>query len=165
LRDIVTNRVFGLRSGATSHFDVLIATILSHIRNRFRNFAHFVNSRKFQHTITTDKPQPTPQQNKSKANKREIIQRTWQSEQRLKSRMRLGVLQRLQIHMPSSVSAAQKISTGCATWASRTYRSVFEAELGDVIPVVHTSIGGTRIIGRLTAGKRPPKDPSETSGS
>jgi hypothetical protein len=30
--------------------------------------------------------------------------------------------------------------------------SVFEAELGDVIPVVHTSIGGTRIIGRLTAG-------------
>jgi len=36
--------------------------------------------------------------------------------------------------------------------------SVFEAELGDVIPVVHTSIGGTRIIGRLTAGKtyKPP---------
>ena len=32
------------------------------------------------------------------------------------------------------------------------YFSVFEAELGDVIPVVHTSIGGTRIIGRLTAG-------------
>lgn len=34
------------------------------------------------------------------------------------------------------------------------YGSVFEAELGDVIPVVHTSIGGTRIIGRLTAGNR-----------
>jgi len=33
--------------------------------------------------------------------------------------------------------------------------SVFEAELGDVIPVVHTSIGGTRIIGRLTAGTHP----------
>jgi hypothetical protein len=135
----------------------LIATILSHIRNR--NFAHFVrNSRKFQHTISTDKPQHH-NKTKSKANKREIIQRTWQSEQRLKSRMRLGVLQRLQTHMPSSASAAQKISTGCATWQSRTYRSVFEAELGDVIPVVHTSIGGTRIIGRLTAGKRPPRKP------
>lgn len=34
--------------------------------------------------------------------------------------------------------------------------SVFEAELGDVIPVVHTSIGGTRIIGRLTAGNSVP---------
>jgi hypothetical protein len=33
--------------------------------------------------------------------------------------------------------------------------SVFEAELGDIIPVVHTSIGGTRIIGRLTAGLSP----------
>jgi len=31
--------------------------------------------------------------------------------------------------------------------------SVFEAELADVIPVVKTSIGGTRIIGRLCAGK------------
>jgi translation initiation factor 6 len=38
--------------------------------------------------------------------------------------------------------------------------SVFEAELGDVIPVVHTSIGGTRIIGRLTAGTYPALDPS-----
>jgi len=27
--------------------------------------------------------------------------------------------------------------------------------LGDVIPVVQTSIGGTRIIGRLVAGKLP----------
>ena len=32
--------------------------------------------------------------------------------------------------------------------------SVFESELADIIPVVHTSIGGTRIIGRLTAGNR-----------
>ena len=30
--------------------------------------------------------------------------------------------------------------------------STFEAELADVIPVVKTSIGGTRIIGRLCAG-------------
>lgn len=32
--------------------------------------------------------------------------------------------------------------------------SVFESELADVIPVVHTSIAGTRIVGRLTAGNR-----------
>lgn len=31
--------------------------------------------------------------------------------------------------------------------------SVFESELADVIPVVKTSIGGTRIIGRLCAGE------------
>lgn len=31
--------------------------------------------------------------------------------------------------------------------------SVFESELAGVIPVVKTSIGGTRIIGRLCAGK------------
>ncbi|KAJ3121781.1 Eukaryotic translation initiation factor 6 [Nowakowskiella sp. JEL0407] len=34
------------------------------------------------------------------------------------------------------------------------FSSVFESELGDVIPVVHTSIGGTRIIGRLCVGNR-----------
>jgi translation initiation factor 6 len=32
--------------------------------------------------------------------------------------------------------------------------SVFEAELQDVIPIVRTTIAGTRIIGRLTAGNR-----------
>lgn len=32
--------------------------------------------------------------------------------------------------------------------------SVFESELADVIPVVHASIAGTRVIGRLTAGNR-----------
>lgn len=29
-----------------------------------------------------------------------------------------------------------------------------EAELSDVIPVVHTSIASTRIVGRVTVGKR-----------
>ncbi|KDQ57046.1 hypothetical protein JAAARDRAFT_35641 [Jaapia argillacea MUCL 33604] len=37
---------------------------------------------------------------------------------------------------------------------STNFYSAFEAELGDVVPIVHTSIGGTRIIGRLTAGNR-----------
>ncbi|CAD6582055.1 MAG: Eukaryotic translation initiation factor 6 [Cyphobasidiales sp. Tagirdzhanova-0007] len=37
---------------------------------------------------------------------------------------------------------------------STNFFSSFEAELADVIPVVQTSIAGTRIIGRLTAGNR-----------
>lgn len=34
------------------------------------------------------------------------------------------------------------------------HHSVFESELADVIPVVHASIAGCRIVGRLTAGNR-----------
>jgi len=41
-----------------------------------------------------------------------------------------------------------------AIGGSENFYSVFEGELGDVIPVIHTSIGGTRIIGRLTTGNR-----------
>ncbi|TPX67753.1 hypothetical protein SpCBS45565_g03545 [Spizellomyces sp. 'palustris'] len=41
-----------------------------------------------------------------------------------------------------------------AIGGSENFYSVFESELSDVIPVVHTSIGGTRIIGRLTVGNR-----------
>lgn len=36
--------------------------------------------------------------------------------------------------------------------ASQNFYSVFEAELADVIPITHTTIAGTRIIGRLTSG-------------
>jgi translation initiation factor 6 len=31
---------------------------------------------------------------------------------------------------------------------------VFESELSGVVPIIHTSIAGTRIIGRLTVGNR-----------
>ena len=34
--------------------------------------------------------------------------------------------------------------------------STFESELADAIPIVKTSIGGTRIIGRLCAGTNNP---------
>lgn len=37
---------------------------------------------------------------------------------------------------------------------SENFHSVFEAELGKHIPVVHTSIGGARIVGRLTIGNK-----------
>merc|ERR1712168_768195 len=38
--------------------------------------------------------------------------------------------------------------------ANENFYSTFEAELSDVTPVVHTSINGCRIVGRLTAGNR-----------
>lgn len=41
-----------------------------------------------------------------------------------------------------------------AIGGSENFYSTFEAELGDVIPVVRCSIAGTRCIGRLTAGNR-----------
>ena len=51
-----------------------------------------------------------------------------------------------------------KISTGLLKMDKYSplncYYSTFEAELSDVMPVVHTSINGCRIVGRLTAGNR-----------
>lgn len=41
-----------------------------------------------------------------------------------------------------------------AIGGSENFYSVFESELADHIPVIHTSIAGTRIIGRLTAGNK-----------
>ena len=41
-----------------------------------------------------------------------------------------------------------------AIGGSENFYSVFESELSDVIPVVHASIAGCRVIGRLTAGNR-----------
>ncbi|KAJ1336514.1 eukaryotic translation initiation factor 6 [Batrachochytrium salamandrivorans] len=41
-----------------------------------------------------------------------------------------------------------------AIGGSENFYSVFESELADIVPIVHTSIGGNRIIGRLSAGNR-----------
>jgi len=41
-----------------------------------------------------------------------------------------------------------------AIGGSENFYSIFESELADVIPVVHVSIAGCRIIGRLTVGNR-----------
>jgi len=40
------------------------------------------------------------------------------------------------------------------TGAAANFYSIFENELSDHVPVVHTSIGSTRIVGRLTAGNK-----------
>ncbi|QDS76973.1 Eukaryotic translation initiation factor 6 [Venturia effusa] len=41
-----------------------------------------------------------------------------------------------------------------AVGASENFYSIFEAELADIIPIVHSTIAGTRIVGRLTAGNK-----------
>lgn len=41
-----------------------------------------------------------------------------------------------------------------AVGASENFNSVFEAELADHIPVVKTTIAGTRLVGRMTVGNR-----------
>jgi hypothetical protein len=38
---------------------------------------------------------------------------------------------------------------------SENFYSVFEGELADAIPVVHCSVGGNRILGRMCVGKWP----------
>jgi len=39
-----------------------------------------------------------------------------------------------------------------AVGGSENFYSVFESQLADVIPVIHTTIAGTRIIGRMCVG-------------
>jgi translation initiation factor 6 len=41
-----------------------------------------------------------------------------------------------------------------AIHGSANFLSVFESELGDLIPIVSTSIAGTRLVGRLTVGNK-----------
>jgi len=64
---------------------------------------------------------------------------------------------RTQFENSSDIGVFSKLTNSyclVALGGSTNFYSTFEAELGDVIPIVHTSIGGTRIVGRLTAGNR-----------
>jgi len=64
---------------------------------------------------------------------------------------------RTQFENSSEIGVFAKLTNSyCLTsiGGSTNFYSTFEAELGDIVPVVHTSIGGTRIVGRLTAGNR-----------
>lgn len=61
----------------------------------------------------------------------------------------------LQFENSSDIGVFSKLTNSyclCAIQGSTNFYSAFESELQDVVPIVHTSIGGTRIIGRLTAG-------------
>ena len=62
----------------------------------------------------------------------------------------------IQFENSSDIGVFSKLTNSyclAALQASTNFYSAFESELQDVIPIVHTTIGGTRIIGRLTAGK------------
>ncbi|KDQ14957.1 hypothetical protein BOTBODRAFT_159016 [Botryobasidium botryosum FD-172 SS1] len=64
---------------------------------------------------------------------------------------------RTQFENSSEVGVFAKLTNSyclVALGGSANFYSTFESELGDVIPIVHTTIGGTRIVGRLTAGNR-----------
>ncbi|EDQ90875.1 uncharacterized protein MONBRDRAFT_20305 [Monosiga brevicollis MX1] len=41
-----------------------------------------------------------------------------------------------------------------ALGGSENFYSIFESEVGEVVPVIHCTVAGTRVIGRLTAGNR-----------
>ncbi|KAL7415646.1 eukaryotic translation initiation factor 6 [Mrakia frigida] len=64
---------------------------------------------------------------------------------------------RLQFENSSEIGVFSKLTNSyclTAVGGSVNFYSHFEAELQDVIPIVNTTIGGTRIIGRLCAGNR-----------
>jgi len=64
---------------------------------------------------------------------------------------------RAQFENSSDIGVFSKLTNSyCLTAlaSSTNFYSVFESELQDIIPVVHTTIAGTRIVGRLTAGNR-----------
>lgn len=61
----------------------------------------------------------------------------------------------IQFENSSDIGVFSKLTNSyclAALGGSTNFYSAFEGELGDVVPIVHTSIGGTRIVGRLTAG-------------
>ncbi|KAF5342281.1 hypothetical protein D9611_001826 [Ephemerocybe angulata] len=64
---------------------------------------------------------------------------------------------RLQFENSSDIGVFSKLTNSyclVAVQGSTNFYSAFESELQDLVPIVHTTIGGTRIIGRLTAGNR-----------
>jgi translation initiation factor 6 len=65
--------------------------------------------------------------------------------------------QRAQFENSNEVGVFAKLTNSyciCALGGSQNFYSVFEAELADHIPVVQTSIAGTRIIGRMIVGNK-----------
>ncbi len=62
---------------------------------------------------------------------------------------------RVQYENSNDIGVFTKLTNGyCLVAAGGSYNfySVFESELGSFIPVIQATIGGTRIIGRTTAG-------------
>lgn len=65
--------------------------------------------------------------------------------------------QRAQFENSNDVGVFAKLTNSyciCALGGSQNFYSVFESELADHMPVVQTSIAGTRIIGRMIVGNK-----------
>lgn len=65
--------------------------------------------------------------------------------------------QRLHFQNSSEVGVFATLTNAyclCALGASENFNAVFEAELADHIPVVKTTIAGTRLVGRMTVGNK-----------
>lgn len=65
----------------------------------------------------------------------------------------------IQFENSSDIGVFAKLTNSYCLAAMHTatnFYSAFEAELADVIPIVHTTIAGTRIVGRMTAGEPVP---------
>jgi len=62
--------------------------------------------------------------------------------------VRSHVPKRLRSPVLTRASLASRAGT------SENFNSIFEAELADHIPVVKTSIAGTRLVGRMTVGNK-----------
>lgn len=64
---------------------------------------------------------------------------------------------RVQYENSNDIGVFTKLTNGyclVASGGSYNFYSVFESELGSFIPVIQTTIGGTRIVGRTTAGNK-----------
>lgn len=64
---------------------------------------------------------------------------------------------RIQFENSNDIGVFAKITNSyclVSNAGSENFYSFFEADLGSHIPVIHTSIGGTRIVGRLTCGNK-----------
>ncbi|KAN0113579.1 hypothetical protein V8E52_007505 [Russula decolorans] len=64
---------------------------------------------------------------------------------------------RIQFENSNDIGVFSKLTNSyclAAIQGSTNFYSAFEAKLGDVVPIVHTSTSGTRIVGRLTAVNR-----------
>lgn len=64
---------------------------------------------------------------------------------------------RAQFESSSEVGVFSRLTNAYALVAlggSENFYSVFEAELSKHVPVIHSSIGGTRIVGRVTVGNK-----------
>merc|ERR1712060_999610 len=69
----------------------------------------------------------------------------------------LVMAQRAQYESSSDIGVFAKLTNAyCLTalGGSHNFYSLFEAELAQHVPVVQTSIAGTRIVGRVTVGNR-----------